>query len=143
MSRIMEKLVAGDLTMFHVKFPAEQPGSDNPFTMPVTECLNGFFSPDYPQDEYSSQFSKFCAQASEIPNSGAKGLIGGWSVEPHQHEKLGEGVDGKLFAGFIGWSNVEAHMEFRKTEDFARIIPLLRDGIKGMNVWHVAFQQYK
>ena len=139
----MEKLVASGPEMFHVKFPAEYSTSDNPFTMPVTECINAYFPPDYHQDQYSSQFSKFRAQAAEMPQSGAKGVFGGWSVEPHQHENLGEGVNGKLFAGFIGWPDVEAHMAFRKTEDFARVIPLLREGHKGMKVWHVAFQQYK
>ncbi|CAN9132425.1 unnamed protein product [Alternaria alternata] len=143
LSNIMEKLVASGPEMFHVKFPAEYSTSDNPFTMPVTECINAYFPPDYHQDQYSSQFSKFRAQAAEMPQSGAKGVFGGWSVEPHQHENLGEGVNGKLFAGFIGWPDVEAHMAFRKTEDFARIIPLLREGHKGMKVWHVAFQQYK
>ncbi|KAG9191776.1 hypothetical protein G6011_10510 [Alternaria panax] len=143
LSRIMEKLVVSKPTIFHVKFPAEHSGSDSPFTMPVTECLNGFFSPDYPQNEYTSQFSKFRAQAAEMPHSGAKGVTGGWSVETHQHKNLGEGADGKLFAGFIGWSSLETHVEFRKTEDFMTITSLLRDGVKGMNIWHVAFQQYK
>jgi hypothetical protein len=143
LSKLKEKLVASDATIFHVKFPAEYSESDSPFAMPVTECLNGFISSDYPEDEYSGQFSAFRAKSNELANSKHKGITGGWSVESHQHESLGEGVDGKLFTIFIGWPNVEAHMEFRKTEDFAKTTGLLREGIKGMKVWHVAFQQYK
>jgi len=141
---IMDKLASGDdPTIFHINFPTSQSGSDNPFTMPVTECINAFFAPDYNQEEYSSQFSTFRTMATEIPNVEAKGVIGGWSVEPQKHESLGEGVDGKLFAAFIGWPSVDAHMEFRKTEDFGKLIPHPRGGPKGMKVWHVAFQQYK
>jgi hypothetical protein len=139
----MDNLAAGDPTIFHIRFPPAYSGSENPFNMPVTECINAFFTSDYPQDEYSSQFSNFRATAAEIPNVEAKGITGGWGVEPHQHENLGDGVDGKLFAAFIGWPSVEAHMEFRKTEDFGKVIPFLRGGPKGMKVWHVAFQQYK
>jgi hypothetical protein len=139
----MEKITIGVPTVFHVKLPTADSGSDNPFTMPVTECINAYFPSDYPRDEYSANFSTFRSEATAIPNVEAKGLIGGWSVELHQHENLGEGVDGKLFAAFIGWPTVEAHMEFRKTEGFTKIIPLLRGGVKGMKVWHVALQQHK
>lgn len=72
----------------------------------------------------------------------ARGLIGGWGVEPHQHENLGEGVDGKLFAAFIGWPSVDAHAEFRKTDEFGKLIGYLREGAKGIRLWHVAFHQY-
>jgi hypothetical protein len=67
------------------------------------------------------------------------GLIGAWSIEPHEHEKLGEGVQGKLFAAFIGWPSVEAHMKFRETEDFVKVVSHLRAGPKGASVHHVAF----
>ncbi|KAI4664885.1 uncharacterized protein J4E79_003184 [Alternaria viburni] len=144
LATIMEKLASGDdPTIFHVNFPAAHTRSDNPFTMPVTECVNAFFAPDYSQAEYTFQFSTFRTLATEIPNAETKGVIGGWSVEPHQHESLGVGVDGKLFAAFFGWPSVEAHMEFRKTEEFGKLIPYLRSGPKGLKVWHVAFQQYK
>ncbi|KAL1800735.1 hypothetical protein ACET3X_001077 [Alternaria dauci] len=142
-SKIGEELITEEPKIFHVKFTADRSTSDNPFTMPVTECLNGYFPPDYNQDEYTSQFSKFRAEAATVPQSGASGIAGAWSVEPHQHESLGEGVDGKLFAMFIGWPSKEAHMEFRETEDFKRVAPFLRTGLKAMKVWHVAFQQYK
>lgn len=64
-------------------------------------------------------------------------------MEAHQHEAFGEGVDGKLFAAFIGWPSVEAHQAFRKTEDFGKVIGLLREGTVGIKVWHVAFKQFK
>ena len=70
-------------------------------------------------------------------------MIGGWSAETHQHENLGEGVQGKMFAAFIGWPTIEAHMAFRETEGFGKIIGLLRGGTKGIKMWHVDFKQYR
>ena len=66
---------------------------------------------------------------------------GGWSIERHQHVALGEGVEGKMFAAFIGWPSVDAHMAFRKTPEFAAVIPLFREGIKGTAVHHVGFER--
>jgi hypothetical protein len=71
------------------------------------------------------------------------GITGGWSVEPATHENLGEGVEGRLFAGFIGWPSVEDHQEYKGTEAHGKAIGPLRTGVKGMKVHHVAFKQYK
>lgn len=130
----------GSPTLFHVHL---NPANDlTALTQPVTEFVSAYFSPDHSQDEYSANFAEFSSKAAKIPNVAAKGLTGGWSIEPHQHENLGEGVDGKLFAAFIGWPDIEAHMEFRKTEEFKEIIGLLRGGTKGLKMWHVEFQRY-
>ena len=71
----------------------------------------------------------------------AKGLIGGWSVEPQEHESLGQGTQGKAFVVFVGWPSVQAHMEFRDTEEFANMIGLLRGGAVGMKMAHVGFRE--
>jgi hypothetical protein len=71
------------------------------------------------------------------------GMTGGWSVEPATHENLGEGVEGRLFAGFVGWPSVEEHYGFRGSELHTKVIAPLKTGIKGMKVHHVAFKQYK
>lgn len=68
-------------------------------------------------------------------------MMGGWSIEPHKHEKLGEGVDGRGFVAFVGWPTIDAHMKFRETEEFKEIIPLLRTGPTALAVHHVAFKR--
>ena len=64
-------------------------------------------------------------------------------MERHRNENLGTGDAGNLFATFIGWPSVEAHMEYRKTEDFSKLIPYLMEQVKEICVHHVAFKQYR
>ncbi|KAF1938611.1 hypothetical protein EJ02DRAFT_19105 [Clathrospora elynae] len=139
-----QKILAGPPTLFHVKFPVLESGADSPFTMPVTECVSAFFSPEHSEPEYSEQFTAFRTHGIKIPDVEARGMIGGWSVEGHTYEDAEKGseVDGKMFAAFIGWPSVDSHLSFRKTEEFKGIVGYLRDGTKGVRVWHVAFQQY-
>lgn len=61
---------------------------------------------------------------------------GGWTVE--ELEFKGEKV--RAFVVAIGWDSLEAHMEYRKTEHFAKHIPLVRglEGLKGVEVFHVS-----
>lgn len=72
--------------------------------------------------------------------------MGGWGIEEHKHENLGEkeGEEGpaKLFGVFVGWPSVEAHMKYRQTEVFPDVAKWLRDGPKGVQVHHVAFTKY-
>jgi hypothetical protein len=140
--KLGEQLLDGEPTLFHVQLPSLGKGADNPLQAPITECISAFFAPEYSQSEYSQQFSTFKEEAAKIPDAQARGLVGGWSIERQQHGSLGEGIDGKMFAAFVGWPSVEAHLQFRKTEKFGNIIPLLRGGPKGLKVWHVAFTQY-
>jgi hypothetical protein len=51
--------------------------------------------------------------------------------------------EGNMFTAFVGWPSVDAHLAFRKSEGFGKIIPLMRGGTKAVKVWHVAFTQYK
>ncbi|KAF1843647.1 uncharacterized protein K460DRAFT_368512 [Cucurbitaria berberidis CBS 394.84] len=135
-------LLAGPPTLFHARLPTDTL-SANPLSAPVTECISAYFDPAQSEAEYNASFATFLSEIANIPNVEAKGLVGGWSVETHQHESLGEGVEGKLFAAFVGWPTVEAHMAFRETEEFGKIRGYLRTGVKGIKVWHVAFTQYK
>ncbi|KAJ4365539.1 hypothetical protein N0V83_008158 [Neocucurbitaria cava] len=129
-------------TLFHISFPST-PSPLTPLSAPVTECINAYFPPSQSEDEYDTSFNTFRSKCGEIPNVEADGLVGGWAEEKATHEKLGEGVEGKLFAAFVGWPSVEAHMAFRKSEEFGKIIGYLRTGVKGLNVFHVAFKQKK
>ncbi|KAF2024696.1 hypothetical protein EK21DRAFT_117541 [Setomelanomma holmii] len=97
-------------------------------------------NPDVSQmAKYSKDgWGKFADEAAEVPGGQVQGMTGGWAIEPQQHD----GAESKLFAAFIGWPSVGAHMEFRKTEGFGKITPLLRGGTKGIKVHHVAFVRH-
>ncbi|KAH7558333.1 hypothetical protein J3E72DRAFT_436322 [Bipolaris maydis] len=139
----IQLVIAGTPVLYHAKFPFAQSSYGDPFTSPVTECIASFFPADYPESQYETKFTTFREQAIQTKDLAADGVIGGWSIERQSHEALGEGVEGKLFMIFIGWPNVEAHMAFRETEDFARVIPHLRDGPVGKSMWHVALKEHK
>ncbi|KAH7085527.1 hypothetical protein BKA63DRAFT_499778 [Paraphoma chrysanthemicola] len=105
----------------------------------VTECIAAYFASDADQAKYAEHgWKKFGDAAAEIPGVQVQGLTGGWSVEPRDLD----GEESKVFAGFIGWPSVGAHMEFRKTEDFTKVVPLLRGGTKKIAVHHVAFVRH-
>ncbi|EUC32585.1 hypothetical protein COCCADRAFT_37528 [Bipolaris zeicola 26-R-13] len=143
LKKMDDHLLAGTPVLYHAKFPFAQSSYGDPFTSPVTECIAGFFPADYPESQYETQFITFREEALKTKDLAADGVIGGWSVERQSHEALGEGVEGKLFMIFIGWPDVEAHMVFRDSADFARVIPHLRDGPVGRNMWHVALKEHK
>ncbi|EDU49368.1 ABM domain containing protein [Pyrenophora tritici-repentis] len=138
-----DKILGGSPTLIHISFSSSPTPSSEPLSAPVTECINSFFEPTYDQSHYTTQFSQFGEKAAAIPGVKAIGLAGGWSVEKLPHENLGEGVEGNVFNVFIGWPSVEAHMEFRGTQHFGEVIPMLRDGPKTMKMWHVAFEKFE
>jgi len=138
-------MLGGTPTLIHIKFPTGSSPTppSTPLSAPITECVNTFFEPTYDQSQYTSQFVQFGEKAAAIPNLQAQGLAGGWSAEKLPHENLGEGIEGSVFNVFIGWPSVEAHGEFRATEHFGEVIPLLREGPKAMRMWHVAFEKFE
>lgn len=62
-------------------------------------------------------------------------------MEPQMFDH--EGDEKKFFGAFIGWPSVEKHMEFRKTEEFPKIVGLLREGVDKVKVHHVAFKRFE
>ncbi|RMZ70146.1 nuclear pore complex subunit [Pyrenophora seminiperda CCB06] len=137
-----EKILDGTPTLLHIKFPADSSAS-TPLLAPITECINTFFSPDYDQSQYTSRFAQFGAKAAAVPNLQATGAAGGWVVETLPHESLSEGTEGTVFNVFIGWPSVKVHEEFRASDHFGEVVPLLREGPKGAKMWHVAFEKFE
>ncbi|KAF2000395.1 hypothetical protein P154DRAFT_466070 [Amniculicola lignicola CBS 123094] len=128
--------------LFHVGISPSTPLS-GPVSAPVTECISIFFDSSISRSAYNANIDKF----REEGTAKAKDVIGmanGWVVEGQTHEKVEEGEEGKAvqYTALIGWPSVEAHMEFRKTEEFSNVIGYLRDGPKGLKVHHVAFKKY-
>jgi hypothetical protein len=52
------------------------------------------------------------------------------------------GVEGKMFAAFIGWESVEKHLGYKKTEESKKMVGMLREGSVGVETWHVDFEKY-
>lgn len=137
-------LLSAPPTLFHLLLPAGQFAA-GPGPAPTTECISLFFDPAHDAAAYDANWAAFASAAAAVP-SDCKGIVGGWGVEPHEHEKLGakEGEKGpaKFFGAFIGWPSVESHMEFREKEEFPQIIKFLREGPVGIAVHHVRLQKY-
>lgn len=147
-----ETILCGAPSILHVELGPASASENNydpdpdPFTQPVTECFNAYFPASFPISIYSAQFAAFRAAAARIADKAAAGLVGGWSVEPARHMSLGaDGVPGlgKMFAVFIGWPSLEAHARFRESEHFERMVELLREGVSGAEMVHVAFERFK
>ncbi|KAF2011751.1 hypothetical protein BU24DRAFT_426850 [Aaosphaeria arxii CBS 175.79] len=134
----LSTLLDGPVKLYHVESPSSQSFS-TPGSAPVTECISIYFEPSYSTAAYDASFAKFADVASKTADE-AQGVVGGWSIEDHEHEKV-EGA-AKLFAVFIGWPSVEAHMKYRQTEGFKECIPHLREGPKALQMHHVAFKKH-
>lgn len=122
--------------VFHLRIPP----NSAPLDAPTTECLTMYFPPDFAAATYDASWKKFLDAAAEESAKAPgtfHGIAGGWSVETHEHETVGK--EAKAFGGFIGWQNVEAHHEFRKTEAFPGIVKWLREGTAALKVHHVHF----
>jgi hypothetical protein len=65
-------------------------------------------------------------------------MTGGFSIEPQMYG----GVEGKMFAAFIGWGSVEKHLGYKKTEESKKMVGMLREGSVGVETWHVDFEKY-
>ncbi|KAF2174870.1 hypothetical protein K469DRAFT_612899 [Zopfia rhizophila CBS 207.26] len=140
----IKPFLSGPLSMYHAQLPTPSPTS-GPFTAPVTECISLYFAPDHPNSTFDSNWTQFVEKAGQTATE-AQGAVGGWVVEEVKSKKgLGkdgaEG-DGKQFWAVIGWPSVEAHMKYRETEDFSKVVPYLREGPKAIEVHHVNFQKY-
>jgi len=122
----------------HVKLGLDEKDK-NPLDAPVTECVCAYFPSSQDGDAYVREnWLKFQAELAKMPGVEVQGMAGGWSTEPQTHD----GTEGKMFAAFVGWESVDAHLEFRKTEGFGRIIGLLRGGARGVEVHHTAFTRH-
>ncbi|KAF2470414.1 uncharacterized protein BDR25DRAFT_287334 [Lindgomyces ingoldianus] len=139
----LKPLLAGPPHLLHVKLPSQSPFS-HPGAAPITECISMYFEPSYSTASYDPNWAKFKEGVEQMAKE-AQGLTGGWGVEDVKHTvfgKEGEEGEGKLFWAVIGWPSVDAHMKFRETEEFKKVIPYLREGPKALEVHHVAFQKF-
>ncbi|KAH5048877.1 hypothetical protein HBH96_206820 [Parastagonospora nodorum] len=127
-------LLAGPPSIFHAKL-GEKEGLDA-FDAPITECARVFFPADFDQDVVmENQWSAFVRDIVER----TEGMTGGFSIEPQEHATLGEGVEGKMVAAFVGWPSLEAHGAWSQSEEYGKAVAPVVEGSTGMDVGHVEF----
>jgi len=144
----LEKLgsiLGGAAIIFHISLPSSTPLSVT-LTAPVTECLSLLFPKSFDPAPFNSNFSEFRSLGIKASKE-IQEVVGAWSIEESlKHEGIWKGKDGEegsTFQMFAGWSSVKAHMEFKETEDFKTLIPKLREGPQGVEVFHVEFKKFE
>jgi hypothetical protein len=122
-----------DSTVLSVMFEQAAELSDA-LAAPVTEMVTFYFGREAPSD-YDDTIARF----REIIRSvdGVISSANGWVKETCEYQ----GVQGKGAVLAIGWSSVDAHMHFRKTQLFRDNIHLARNKAEKVEMHHVAFQK--
>ena len=109
-------------------------------TTPATETLVIYFPSDYSssdQDKFEEGIKKLIKAVEDNADT-YTGSAGGWIAEelpiPNTSDK------GKAYAAFIGWTSVQAHMDFRETQAFKDNIHHLRGAkdLKHLTVVHTS-----
>ncbi|KAI1102794.1 hypothetical protein F4804DRAFT_252106 [Jackrogersella minutella] len=123
---------------FHVEFSPYPPKALDAVGSPVAEILQMFFPADI-SDELRAK--TLATMTDFLGLAVADGITGenalGWSVE---RDVLFQGQPCRVLVVVIGWTSVEAHAKVRGSEEFAKLIPILRnlEGLKGREVCHVS-----
>ncbi|KAI1770284.1 hypothetical protein F4818DRAFT_433579 [Hypoxylon cercidicola] len=128
---------------YHVSFAPFPPAVldvENPGTKAnVAELLHTYFPADIGEAQREEVEKTIRALAEEVGKL-ADGYTGemalGWSVED---DVLFKDEPSRVLVVVFGWTSVEAHMEARKAEGSAKVVPMLLnlEGLKGMEVCHV------
>lgn len=66
-------------------------------------------------------------------------MTGGFCIEPQEHATLGEGIQGKMVAAFVGWPSLEAHVAWMQSEEFGKAVAPVVEGSTGMDIGYVEF----
>ncbi|KAI0387755.1 hypothetical protein F5Y04DRAFT_240910 [Hypomontagnella monticulosa] len=136
-------LAAPPQTPYHVEF-APQPASvlDNKkpgAESPVAEVLHAYFPADF-SEEAKGKVVGVVHEFVKKMQAFATGLTGevalGWTWETLEFK----GEQCVALVAALGWKSLEAHLQAREHEDFAKVIPMLRtlEGLKGMELVHVS-----
>ncbi|KAH6690233.1 hypothetical protein BKA61DRAFT_684526 [Leptodontidium sp. MPI-SDFR-AT-0119] len=128
------KIVDGIMTGVHYHHVAFKPFPPKiPTSAPVIEFATFLDT----KPHFLDNVDKFM-KAVGVPEKCYGGAWGD-SVETDVGKHVDGSVKGKVTVLLIGWESKEAHMEFRETETFAENIGLLREGMGGVEMFHVSF----
>lgn len=126
------------MQMYHADVTPDPKSVLDKTKSPATEILVMYFPLDYSQadrDKFDGDIRKLYKVVEEN-STDYTASAGGWVIEeltiPDTDEKA------LAYAGFIGWSSVQAHLDFRSTQAFKDNIHLLRGAkdLKKFNVVH-------
>ncbi|KAG4439660.1 hypothetical protein IFR05_004857 [Cadophora sp. M221] len=131
-------LVGGIMTGVHYHHIAFQPFPPKILTLaPVIEFATFLDT----KPHFIDNVSKFM-KGIGVPEK-CYGGVWGESVEgdvgKHVVDGDGGSVKGRAVVLVIGWESREAHMLFRETESFRENVGLLREGMGGVEMFHVPF----
>lgn len=105
----------------------------------VAEVCHAYFPADIDmlqQQEALAQVQQFIDETKKLDVEGFTGEAAhGFALEEVEFK----GEKARAIVLVLGWESVDAHMAFRDTEGFQKVIPLMRTlpNLKGMEVWHV------
>ncbi|OTB08257.1 hypothetical protein M426DRAFT_317372 [Hypoxylon sp. CI-4A] len=109
---------------------------------PVAEVLHAYFaSADASDAAFRARTLDTVTRFFDGMLAFARGMTGetaaGWTVEDNLEFK---GERCRALVAVLGWTAVEAHVQARQTDEFAKVIPLMRglEKLKGMEVCHVS-----
>lgn len=135
-------VVEGPASMLHAELtPAAKQRAV--FSAPCTEIVRFYRTSE--SEAYVSSVNEFAEHATKQAD-GWMGSVGGWAVEDVEHAKFGgDGkTTGKVYWLAIAWQSYEAHMAFRDTEEFKKILPLLTSDkdVVDIDMCHIALRPY-
>ncbi|KAI2619252.1 hypothetical protein GGR54DRAFT_135787 [Hypoxylon sp. NC1633] len=104
----------------------------------VTELLRIYFpvAGEMPQDVFEKEFRRFQSVLASTEVEGlTREMAWGWAVEEVQYK----GEASRVLFIPIGWDSVAAHERFRASENYSKIVPILRGlpGVKGLENVHI------
>lgn len=128
--------------MYHVHFDPHPPSVA---FSGVTEFLTAYFPTTYSAEDqktFHENVKKFGSIVTDAWKD-CKGTTGGWVVE--EQDLPGSSEKAKAYVTLIGWTSVEAHLQYRETQSFKDNIYLLRGAkdLKNVVMFHVAASEFK
>ncbi|KAM3422044.1 hypothetical protein BST61_g2420 [Cercospora zeina] len=134
-------IVGGELQMMHAKL---EPSGEltKALSAPVTEIATFYFGSDGAPEGYVEGVGKFKEIMEKEKSDGFIAAAVGLTVEDNVKSPAKKDVEGKAAVLVIGWESVEKHMQFRETATFKDNLHYLRNGVKDVEMHHVALMNF-
>ncbi|KAK5192463.1 hypothetical protein LTR99_009784 [Exophiala xenobiotica] len=137
-------ILGGPTNLYHAQFTPHPPTAAlSDTTSPTTEIVTMWFPTSYSEEDKKKVVDDAKALVAVVEKEAKtyRASAGGWVEEdidiPGTDEK------GKAYVLLIGWTSVEAHMEFRETNAFKENIHYLRDAkdLKKLEAVHASMTE--
>ncbi|KAF2716198.1 hypothetical protein K431DRAFT_289615 [Polychaeton citri CBS 116435] len=130
-------IMSGKPTIFHVDFKSPE-ALAAVLAATVTEVFTIYYDSAEVPPKSIDGLVEFCRRAKEAAPPGLADCTFGKSYEKltYQDAKC------QVIVGVIGWSSVQAHMDFRQTRALKDALPFLMEGMKRIEMHHVSAMSY-